>query len=72
MTLAIDKMIGCGLTNTARSEHLPKKTKVKYSTNYRRNTLKTEHFSYKGGGKCILTHLKEGYMAFSFTVILTF
>ena len=28
MTLAIDKMDGCGLINTAHHEHLPTKTKV--------------------------------------------
>ena len=48
MTLAIDKMDGRDHINTARGEHLPKKTKVTWYYSYRRTTLQLEHFSYKG------------------------
>ena len=64
MTLAIDKLNGCGL-NTAHCECLPKNIKVtqyQLQKNYvLGSTNKSEHFNYKGEWACayIVTHLKE-------------
>ena len=42
-TLAVDKVNGHGLSNTARHEHLPKKT-----VGLLRGTNESERFNYKG------------------------
>ena len=48
MTLAVDKMDGCGHINKARRKRLPKKTKLTWYTSYKRTARKTERFIYKG------------------------
>ena len=52
MTLAIDKLNGHGLSNTACHEHLPKKTKVMQyyvaTEGLPGSTNKLEHFNYEG------------------------
>ena len=52
MTLAVDKLNGCGFSNTACRECLPKKTKVMYivlaTEGLPGSTNKTEQFNYKG------------------------
>ena len=58
MTLAVHKMDGRGLSNTACCECLP----VPATEGTPDSSNKMEHFSYKSEyiGECIATHLKEG------------
>ena len=51
MTLAVDKLNGCGLSNNAHRERLPKKTYVDntvLATELPGSSNKSEHFCYKG------------------------